>query len=360
MTQSDIGSLGKTPPVNTNNSTQTVLVTDGSESFDDISRARRLGRVTARNIIRTSLWPTAAAISVSLLAACGAGSTTRTRPTSEAPTSTVSAPSSTSISSETTVQHRSSTTKSGDSTVAKTASGHAADAHFEPNEVNPIRNTAADRVGYITNAITHLDAGWTNWFKSVGLAEPMVGYKIVMPGEIYTSNCVDGTGLNASASSTYNNTFYCDYDWNGTDMGMIVLPFDTTSKMWEGNMYGKTGGSAQGDFAAGVIIAHEFGHHVAAELATQTNSDPPVGQNAELIADCFAGVWTYAVANDGLLEDGDTNEAISALGLIGDNTGSHGTTLERQQAFVTGVTGEAAGQTFQAGDPYACIAEYWK
>ena len=128
--------------------------------------------------------------------------------------------------------------------------------------------------------------------------------------------------------------------------------------MWTGRVFDKQVSNLKraGDFAAAMITAHELGHHIEGEMSTVRAPSPP-NPYKELIADCFAGVWAYSVFLDNYLEDGDVDEAVNALEVIGDDLGSHGTGAQRQNAFLVGYAGttEAPG----GGVPGKCIDQYW-
>lgn len=77
-----------------------------------------------------------------------------------------------------------------------------------------------------------------------------------------------------------------------------------------------------GDFGAMIILAHEWGHHIQNLLGryVDTADQTRFTIQDELSADCFAGVWTY-YEDETLhqLEDGDINEALTAVFLAGDD-----------------------------------------
>ena len=132
---------------------------------------------------------------------------------------------------------------------------------------------------------------------------------------------------------------------------------------------------APGDFARAYVIAHEVGHHVQrltgieSRTRRQQESDPraanAVSVRVELQADCFAGVWGHAAAQQGRsaagkveLESGDVEEGLRAAAAIGDDrlqrmsTGhiapdkfTHGSSAQRVEWFRRGLT---------SGDPNAC------
>ena len=86
---------------------------------------------------------------------------------------------------------------------------------------------------------------------------------------------------------------------------------------------------APGDFAQAYVLAHEIGHHVQRVLGTEervreTQRRRPELANAlsvrlELQADCYAGIWANSTARRDLLEQGDTEEAMSAAAAVGDD-----------------------------------------
>ena len=125
---------------------------------------------------------------------------------------------------------------------------------------------------------------------------------------------------------------------------------------------------APGDFAQGYVIAHEVGHHVQNLLGTleQTSAErarlPEAEANelsvrVELQADCYAGIWAHAIAQEGtILEEGDIEEGLNAASAIGDDrlqrqtqgrvvpeSFTHGTSEQRVRWFRRGMeTGELA------------------
>jgi predicted metalloprotease len=117
-----------------------------------------------------------------------------------------------------------------------------------------------------------------------------------------------------------------------------------------------------GDVAEAYVIAHEVGHHVQQSLGlmeqVQQDNTNESSINLELQADCFAGVWAHSVADRGVFESGEINEAIDAAAAVGDDriqqsvqgqvnpeTWTHGSSEQRVQWFNTG---------FETGSPSAC------
>lgn len=120
------------------------------------------------------------------------------------------------------------------------------------------------------------------------------------------------------------------------------------------NKYG-----APGDFAMAYVLAHEVGHHVQQLLGTMdqfqaTVRRKPSIQNQltvrlELQADYYAGGWARFAEEQGVLEQGDLEEALQAAHSVGDDTlqkenygyvvpdsFTHGTSKQRQEWFARG------------------------
>ena len=125
---------------------------------------------------------------------------------------------------------------------------------------------------------------------------------------------------------------------------------------------------APGDFAWAYVIAHEVGHHVQRVLGTeaevrQLQRENPDEANElsvrmELQADCYSGVWARSAFEEGTLERGDIEEAITASQAVGDDrlqqqsgrtvnpdSFTHGTSDQRSRWFRTG---------YSAGRPNDC------
>jgi len=129
-----------------------------------------------------------------------------------------------------------------------------------------------------------------------------------------------------------------------------------------------------GDFAQAYVIAHEVGHHVQkllgisdrVEAMQRRMSEADANRlsvRLELQADFFAGVFARYVQKQGLLEEGDIEEALNAASAIGDDaiqkqtsgrvvpdSFTHGTSEQRLRWFRNGFdTGDISeGDTFSA------------
>ncbi|MGW0802008.1 neutral zinc metallopeptidase [Nonomuraea sp. NPDC002799] len=126
-----------------------------------------------------------------------------------------------------------------------------------------------------------------------------------------------------------NNAFYCSAGH------FIAYDQDWMEALW----------TEMGDGSVYVIIPHEFGHAVQAQLQAAFE----LNVQAELQADCYAGGTLSALVGSGALQAqaGDENELFTSLEAAGDptddwlNPQAHGTAEQRQQSFVTGYTNGA-------------------
>ena len=107
---------------------------------------------------------------------------------------------------------------------------------------------------------------------------------------------------------------------------------------------------APGDFAQAYVLAHEIGHHVQTLLGDSFGSSNTESVRRELQADCYAGVWGYHMAREGVLEPGDADEGLRAAAAVGDDrlqrmstgtvspeTFTHGTSQQRATWFRRGL-----------------------
>lgn len=121
-------------------------------------------------------------------------------------------------------------------------------------------------------------------------------------------------------------------------------------------------GADTGDVAQAYVIAHEVGHHVQNQLGVfeQTDTQSRYGSiETELQADCYAGVWAYAVNKNRIFANGEINQATSAAAAVGDDniqskiegrvspeTWTHGSSAQRVNAFNVG---------YNTGQPGRCV-----
>jgi len=216
---------------------------------------------------------------------------------------------------------------------------------------------------FLIAVIEDADVVWTEYFLASGLEEPVLEYVIVQPDdEPWVSECGSVQEPLVMESDT-RNAFFCaldgSLDADGDPVGAIMFGAETMQALWLGVAFGMPI-DVSGDFGAALVVAHEFGHHITWELATQLDA-PEMGHVMwfELIADCFAGNWTATAYAKGALETGDLEEAGAVLAVIGDAPGivDHGTAEQRTEAFLLGYQGNAS---FGPGDPNACVSTYWR
>lgn len=135
-------------------------------------------------------------------------------------------------------------------------------------------------------------------------------------------------GLESYNSITwrFGNSFYC-----GTD-NTIYLDYK-----WHQYLI-----THRGDYASGVVLAHEWGHHVQDQLGT---IDDGTSVFTELQADCLAGNFTRHADGERLLASGDYSEAAELLYIIGDHFNDHGSPQQREEWF---------GHGYETADPAQC------
>lgn len=163
-----------------------------------------------------------------------------------------------------------------------------------------------------------VDQFWETKFAQNGKAyrAPQVRY--------YTSPVYTGCG-----KVDMNNAFYCSADH--------TIYFDaiffTRLMKGVGNQLG-----TDGDMAIIFVIAHEWGHAVQG-LTGRLSSTSILN---ETNADCTAGAFTLYAHQQGILERGDIEEAVTAISNFGDDLpwtepGAHGNSEERLMMFKRGL-----------------------
>ena len=116
---------------------------------------------------------------------------------------------------------------------------------------------------------------------------------------------------------------------------------------------------SSGDFAVTLALGHETGHALQFQLGIDSLFDFP----NEQFADCFAGVMTYYLASDGLLNPNDVEEAKATLSLLAELAGNkkaglydkdaHGNAEQRVEAFMSGYrSGEKGCLSFEPRPPW--------
>jgi uncharacterized protein len=196
--------------------------------------------------------------------------------------------------------------------------GSGSTTSFNPTSSGTLTSEEEDELaGLVGVVVKDTEDLWTREFQARGetYTEPTV--------VLFTEQTQSGCG-EASASS---GPFYCPVD----QKVYVDLAFYDQLRTQFG---------APGDFAQGYVIAHEIGHHVqtltgalgAFNDARGRMSEDQVNAYSvriELQADCYAGIWANYANQQGIVESGDAEEAITAANAIGDDTLTGGTVPSR-------------------------------
>jgi predicted metalloprotease len=188
----------------------------------------------------------------------------------------------------------------------------------------------------IDSTIADIQAFWTSTMPAVYGQQ----YEAIPTDRVYPysqdnppPNCEDGGQTKAPYEQVAGNAFYCSngdfvaYD----EQGLLPKLRDNF-----------------GEFAVGLVFAHELGHAVQARVGY----NPPSTVYYEQQADCFAGAWAQHVAdsNDSNvhLARSDLDTALAGLltlsdpsGIDGSQDGAHGNGFDRVSAFQDGYEGGA-------------------
>jgi uncharacterized protein len=196
----------------------------------------------------------------------------------------------------------------------------------DEDTVVPTRELANTFQGFMGSALGNVDRYWVRTFAAAGIARPRVKHVFIPEGETVSTNCQSDADDFAA--------FYC--------------PADDT--IYVGQALAREVLDNIGDFGVAYVLAHEYAHNVQQELGwfdagIRFTTVAPF----ELQADCMAGAWAYAVYREGLLQDGDVEEAVGTAYAVGDfdltNPQHHGTPDERADAWTRG---------YDSGDPSDC------
>jgi predicted metalloprotease len=207
--------------------------------------------------------------------------------------------------------------------------------------------TPADQQGkFVASVLGDTEDAWTAIFK--GMGKTYENPTLVL----FSGQTASGCG----AASAAVGPFYCPNDHK---LYIDLAFYDELSRRF----------GAPGDFAEAYVIAHEVGHHVQNLLGilpkvdaqrrqvdakrrqvSQTESNE-LSVRLELQADCLAGVWGNSAQKEGILEEGDFEEAINAAAAVGDDklqkqgqgyvvpdSFTHGTSAQRSAWFKKGFT----------------------
>jgi len=184
--------------------------------------------------------------------------------------------------------------------------------------------------------IADIQAYWTATMPSVYGQQ----YDVIPTDRVYAysqsnppPNCDDGGQTRAPYEQVAGNAFYCS---NGD-----FVAYD------EQGLLPKLRANF-GEFAVGLVFAHELGHAVQARVGYQPSATVYMEQQA----DCFAGAWAEHVASSGdanvHLSSSDLDTALAGLltlsdpsGIDGGQDGAHGNGFDRVSAFQDGYEGGA-------------------
>ncbi len=214
-----------------------------------------------------------------------------------------------------------------------------------------------------------------SWDNSLDVLDLRIPHKpllvIVQPGEEVT---IEGCG--APVRSTDGEPRFCVFehpipgiqvtlidqaaDEVARDIetnGIIVIPLE-----WLTDFKGARS-NTQFRLAVGLFLAHEFGHFVQIELSEQLSRPLPLGKQAELLSDCFAGD-VFATAGRSVFRNSG-NSPITLLKVfesIGaqEPDSTHGTPIERRDAFTFGYAyGTIDADSRKIQGKLACISRFW-
>lgn len=213
--------------------------------------------------------------------------------------------------------------------------------------------TEDEMAEFVSVVLAYTEDSWNEIFQEEGLEyrEPTL--------TLFSDQVQSACGV----ASSQVGPFYCPAD---EQVYIDLAFFDQLSRDY----------GASGDFAMAYVIAHEVGHHVQNLLGIMDQvqgyrgrvSDTEYNElnvRLELQADYLAGVWANYVQNEGLLEQGDFEEALQAAFAVGDDTlqmqgqgyvvpdsFTHGTSEQRMRWFRRGFeTGDLSnGDTFNTND----------
>jgi predicted metalloprotease len=215
-------------------------------------------------------------------------------------------------------------------------------------------NPAADdeTKQFVATVLAETEDLWTGVFKTEGMTYEKP--KLVLFSGSWDSGC--------GSASAATGPFYCPSDHK------VYLDMDFFRQLDQ-----KFG--AAGDFADAYVVAHEVGHHVQNltgvlpkfnQLRQQMSEADAnhMSVQVELQADCYAGIWGHFTKQQGLVEEGDLEEALNAAQQIGDDTlqkrsqgyavpetFNHGTSEQRMRWFKRGFESGKVGDCDTFSNP---------
>jgi uncharacterized protein len=186
----------------------------------------------------------------------------------------------------------------------------------------PSAGPAAEEIAAYQQTVDRLtadiEAYWTVAFPAV-YGEPYepVTRRLVYHDRDDAPRC-DGQRLRVA------NAYYCESeDFIAWDEAGLLLPFYLEI----------------GDFAVAFVLAHEWGHAVAA----RADANLPLNVFGELQADCFAGAYARWADDRGTLDASAMDDAVISMYRVRDpagtpwlDPGAHGGSLDRIRSFIAG------------------------
>ena len=189
----------------------------------------------------------------------------------------------------------------------------------------------------VDSTIADIQAFWTATMPDVYGQD----YEVIPADRVFSysssnppPNCDDGGQTQAPYEAVAGNAFYCG---NGD---FVAYDEEGLLPKLRSNF---------GEFAVGLVLAHELGHAAQARVGFE----PQATVDFEQQADCFAGAWAQHVAdsNDANvhLSTDDLDRALAGLltlsdpsGIDSSQDGAHGNGFDRVSAFQDGYEGGAA------------------
>jgi uncharacterized protein len=195
------------------------------------------------------------------------------------------------------------------------------------------------------NTWSHMFASWHRSYYRPGVVWYNAGQAVAVPAACdFVDGARDGyVTLNQSYNDTNwrsGNSFYCPAN------SVLYLDYRFFSYL----------ASRGDDYEAGVILAHEFGHHIQHLLGLRESLATTQNEHAqfELEADCFAGIATHYGYLSGVITASDAQWGSYMLSLLGDDLpwyqeGAHGSGQLRSSWFNYG---------YRAGNAAGCFSVY--
>jgi uncharacterized protein len=202
----------------------------------------------------------------------------------------------------------------------------------------PAQAQARDLGNFVGFVVDHLNTYWDGEFREGAFARTPISYQ--NPRAVPFNQPV-GSGCGGRVQPGESGSFYCRQDRT------VYIDVLFLQGIWR----------QDADFAVAYVLAHEWAHHVQNLLGIAKSGAPRrAGElysvEMELQADCLAGVWARATAEEGILEEGDLEEGVAIAAYVGDSPetprthlGAHGSGRERARWFMRG---------YHTGDVVAC------